>query len=294
MRPPGELLRQRTSFPASAREVPDELVPVGDEAACDERGLDGRWSRQDGDRHTGVERRRDQPCARIVDSRKAGVRDERDPRSLPATSRAPPASGSLRCAGGSSRAVALHPVAPEEDPRAPRVLAEDEVGLGELLEHAKRHVAQVPDRRGADGERHPTGYDDPSSASNATRAAPTRPASAPSSAATMRSVASAGESASRRAASRAGSSNEVARGLAEASADDDELRIEDVRERADRRPEEPADLAPVQPARSASPARALSTRARASDPGPHSSTAARSAAVPDASASTWPWPWQFP
>ena len=42
----------------------------------------------------------------------------------------------------------------EQDPRAARVLAEDEVGLPQLAQHAQRDVLEVADRRRADRERH--------------------------------------------------------------------------------------------------------------------------------------------
>ena len=82
----------------------------------------------------------------------------------------------------------------------------------------------------------------PSSASNATSAAPIRPASSPSSASTIRSVSSAGWIASARAAIARRLEHEVAGGGAEAPTDDHDVRIEDVDERPDRGPEQPADL----------------------------------------------------
>ena len=45
-------------------------------------------------------------------------------------------------------------VAYEERARVPRVLAQHEVGVTQLREHAQGHVVQVPDRRRAHGERH--------------------------------------------------------------------------------------------------------------------------------------------
>ena len=48
----------------------------------------------------------------------------------------------------------LDPVPLEQDAGAPRVLAEDEIGLAELAQDAERDILEVPDRRRADGERH--------------------------------------------------------------------------------------------------------------------------------------------
>jgi hypothetical protein len=45
-------------------------------------------------------------------------------------------------------------VAIEEKPGVPGVLAEHDVGRAKRLEHPERDVAQVPDRRCADRERH--------------------------------------------------------------------------------------------------------------------------------------------
>jgi hypothetical protein len=52
---------------------------------------------------------------------------------------------------GEERPVDAVPV--EQDPRVARVLAKDDIGCAELGEDAKRDVFEIPDRRGADGER---------------------------------------------------------------------------------------------------------------------------------------------
>src|SRR5918992_830508 len=84
-------------------------------------------------------------------------------------------------------------MAVEQDASPPRVLAEDEVSLPELVEHAQGDVAEIPDGRGADGERHGRqSYQAPSSASKPTSPAPTSPASVPNSADTRGARASAG------------------------------------------------------------------------------------------------------
>ena len=135
--------------------------------------------------------------------------------------------------------ASLDPVALEEDPRVTRVPAQNSVRGAQLLEHAERDVREVSDRgrQTASG----TGYRFPSSASKATSAAPIRPASSPSSASTIRSVSSAGWMASARPNPR-GLEHEIAGCRTEPAADDDDVRIEDVDERADRSAEQPADL----------------------------------------------------
>jgi hypothetical protein len=85
---------------------------------------------------------------------------------------------------------------------------------------------------------------------------------------------------------------EVAR-LAETASEDDELRVEDVDEGAEARPEPPADLANGLERLRVPLARAP-TSSRPVVPRPRISLAARSAAPPDASCSKWPWPEQFP
>ena len=74
----------------------------------------------------------------------------------------------------------LDPVPLEQDLRPPRVLAEDEVRLRELAEHAQRDVLEVPDRRRADREQGPL-----EAASNPTKPGADRPASGPSCAGTI-------------------------------------------------------------------------------------------------------------
>src|SRR5205823_2465450 len=90
----------------------------------------------------------------------------------------------------------------EERAGVARVLAQDEIRLRQLAEHAQRDVVEVADRRRADRERH--GYAG-SSASCPTSAAPIIPASGPSSARTMRTTSRPGGIASRATISRTGS-----------------------------------------------------------------------------------------
>src|SRR5207237_2331116 len=74
------------------------------------------------------------------------------------------------------------PMALQQDTSPPRVLAKDELRLGQLAQHAERDVLEVADRSRADGERHQAA----STAENATIAAPIMPAEVPSSARTTR------------------------------------------------------------------------------------------------------------
>ena len=152
----------------------------------------------------------------------------------------------------------------EQHPRSACVLAQDEVGLAKLGEHAERHVLQVPDRRRADDERHyPLCA---SSASKATRPAPTRPASTPRTASTIRTCVPRrgerplGHDLPRRL------KEKVARSR-EAAADHDDLRVEDVDVAGDALAEarpHPFDQRAGVPG----PAAARSTARRASTPSP--------------------------
>src|SRR4029453_14520033 len=83
----------------------------------------------------------------------------------------------------------------------PGVLREHDIGLGELAQHAQRHVLQIPDRCRTDGERHR--YISASSASKAIIPAPITPASPPSCACTIRRLSRPGGSASWASTSRA-------------------------------------------------------------------------------------------
>src|SRR5262249_53095551 len=135
---------------------------------------------------------RHEPPARVVDPGQAGVAHERHP--LPRTQprqhlRLP---RRLVVAVIAEQRPSADPVTAEQSRRVPRVLAQHDVGLRELGEHAQRDVVQVPDRRRADGERHA----EASRSSYAISPAPIVPASAPSSASTMRVMSRPGSSAS--------------------------------------------------------------------------------------------------
>ena len=161
-----------------------------------------------------------------------------------------------------------------------RVLAEDRVCRGKLLEHAQRDVSEVPDRRGADGERHAS----PHSVERLER-----DERRPDQAGLVTELRLDDPQRLVRGLDRIGScrdprrlEDEVGGGRAEPAADDHDVRIEDVDERPDRGPEQPADLPQGFDRAGASPARARATRTGASASGPYSSAAARSAASPDA------------
>src|SRR5262249_52746644 len=94
------------------------------------------------------------------------------------------------------------PAALEEPTGAARVLAEHQVGLGELVQHTQGDVVQVADRGRADRE-HGAGY---ATSGCGPRAAPITPAAVPSSARTILPSSRTGGRASRRMISSAGSS----------------------------------------------------------------------------------------
>ena len=102
---------------------------------------------------TGTPAARAAATRRIADRGHAGIADQRD-----ALARLKP----RQHLGGSLGLVVLvvaqqtrfDAVPLEEPPRMTRVLAEDELGLAELAEHAQRDVLEIPDRRGADREGH--------------------------------------------------------------------------------------------------------------------------------------------
>ncbi len=153
MRPARELVPECRPRPLAAREVADELEALADETARNERRLDRRRPRQDGHRNARFQRGGDEPGAGIVHPRQARVARQRNP-----LAGLEPRQHLSRPLGLVVLVVAEHPrldpVPVEQDPRPPRVLAEDEVGLGELAQDAERDVLEVPDRRRADGERH--------------------------------------------------------------------------------------------------------------------------------------------
>src|SRR5262245_37899684 len=126
MGPPAELRPERSQRRLSAREIAEELVPLAREAAGDERCRDRGGPGQHGHRDTRAERRHDETCTRIVDPGEPRIARQRD-----AVTR----GQSRQHLGGPPRLVVpvvadelarAYAVAIEQDPRAARVLAEDE------------------------------------------------------------------------------------------------------------------------------------------------------------------------
>ena len=136
--------------------------------------------------------------------------------------------------------ASLDPVALEEDPRVTRVLAQNSVRGAQLLEHAERDVREVSDRSRADGERH--GLPLSVERLEGHERCPDQACL----------VAELGLDDPERLVGRLdgfgtgrdprGLEHEIAGCRTEPAADDDDVRIEDVDERADRSAEQPADL----------------------------------------------------
>ncbi len=137
----------------AARQEAEELVALADEAGRDERRLDRRRPRQHGHRDARVQRRAHDARARIGDARHPRIGDERDPLAglEPRQQLRRPRRLVVLVVGEDARVDA---VTFEQRPRVPRVLAQHEIRLAQLREHAQRHVVEIPDRRRADGERH--------------------------------------------------------------------------------------------------------------------------------------------
>ena len=150
-----QLLPQLGERLLAAREEAEELVLLADEPRRDERRLDRRRPRQHRHGHARVERRAHDPRARVGDARQPRVGDERDPlpRLEPRQQLGRPRRLVVLVVREQPR---LDAVPLEQAARVPRVLAEHDVGGAQLREHAQRHVLEVADRRGADGERHHT------------------------------------------------------------------------------------------------------------------------------------------
>ena len=142
--------------PRAARQVAEELVALAGEAArrrAPSSTADG--ARQDRHREPGVERRRDEPHARVV--------DPGSPASLTSATRSP--AREPRRAPRPARGLVV-PVVAEQRPRARcragragravcRVSSQSTTSASRSSrEHAQRDVVEVPDRRRADRERH--------------------------------------------------------------------------------------------------------------------------------------------
>ena len=257
MRPAGELLPERRPLPLAPAGRSRRTGTVPGEAAGDERRLDGRRPGEHGDRHTRGERRGDEPRAGVVDTGQAGIRDERDPLARDEPRHELRRRGSPRCAGGTRGAAprsraARGARACAACPRRATVSAAASSSSTRNVTSARLPIGVA---QTASGTPHRT----PSSASNATSAAPIRPASSPSSASTIRSVSSAGWIASRPRRRAGRLEHEVAGRGAEASADDHDVGVEDVRRATRSRRRAAGRSRPARRIAPASPARARST-----------------------------------
>ena len=219
-----QFLPQRRARTTAARQEAQELVPLRLEPARDERGRDRRRARRT---VTSARPRAPQrpAAARVVDPRQPRVADERD-----AFPRPQPVEQLVRARRLVVAVVAEQPLRADAVPveqarRMARVLAQHDVGLRELVQHAQRDVVEVADRRRADCERHAR----PATARGRRgrrRPAPPRPRARP------------GRCGRCRAPGRAprprrplGPGRAAARPRAEAAADGDHLGDEDVDER---------------------------------------------------------------
>src|SRR5690349_2076807 len=199
-RPLGKLLPHALKRVLSAWQETDELVALRCESARDQRGVDRRWSGENRDGHPRLQRRRNQPGPGVGDAGQPRIGDEGDPlTALKPRDHLRGSHGLVVLVVGAQPRPDSMPL--EQAPRTTRVLAEDDVGLGELTQHPQCHVLEIADRSRADREHQPT----PNS-SYATSAAPITPAAVPSSARTISARSRAGGSASRRIVSPAGPS----------------------------------------------------------------------------------------
>ena len=172
----------------------------------------------------------------------------------------------------------LDPVAVEQQAGVARVFGQDEVGRGQA-----RRGRAASRRRGCRSGSRRRRAARPSSRAPRRRRGRRRsvPAAPPSSATASRTRCPAGASASRRDDGAHRLEQELARRDAEAAADDDDVGVEEVLQRGDRRTQVAAD-------RASSGGWRRSTRSRAVAAGPSTSRATRSAAVPEQYDSTWP------
>src|SRR6186997_3336707 len=131
MWPGCEVGPQRGPRLVPTRQVAEELESLPRKPARDESGLDGRRAGKHGDLDAALERSRDQTGARVVDAGKARIRDERH--SLAGRQAGQEVGRSLRLIVlVITEELRADPVPVEQALRAPRVLAEHEIGLREL------------------------------------------------------------------------------------------------------------------------------------------------------------------
>src|SRR5918999_589931 len=287
VRPVSKLGPECAACVLGPRQETHELVPLACEAARHESGGHCRRAGKHRDADPGLEGRRDEPRAGVVDGGEAGVRDEGDTCACTEPLQHLAGPPRLVVPGVADQLAGSDAVPVEQHARVPRVLAEHDLSLGKLAQDTERDVLEIADRRRADGERHYR-----SNASNAIRPAPTRPASAPSSAGTIRTSSRPGLSASRATTSRAGAKrgspafpkpppSTISSGLKTLT-----------------RLAMPAPRIRPSPSRAslarASPSDARRTRSCPVASGPSTERATASAAVPETSASKWPRPGQSP
>ena len=290
-RPAAQLVPQRREPLLAARQEAEEAVLLGDEPRGDERRLDRRRPGQHRHVDARVERRAHEPRARIGHARQARVGDERDP--LP---RLEPRQ-ELR------RPLRLVVLVVREEPRLDAVPLEQARACGACPRRGRRRPRRARRARAASrprgsrsASRRPraASASAASSASKPTKAAPMRPAAVPSSAfaephgAAHRLERLAPRDLLRRPA------QVVEGGDAEAAAEHDELRPEDVDEGADAGAEVAADLARAAPSPSRRP------RSRAARAGARRPTGRTPRAPPPSQrcpltyASRWPRPVHAP
>lgn len=239
MRPTGEVEPERAAIAIAAREIPDEPVLLARKATGNERGLDRGGSRQDGYRYACRQGGRDDPRAGIVDAGKPCVGDE----SHPLTRDEPRYEF-----GNATRLVVLvvrEQTSPdrvpfEQNTRVACVLAEHRLSGAKLFEDAQRHIPQVPDRGRADGEGHPLPHSVECLEPHERRSDQPRRITQFCLDDPKSLICRLDRFAARRAKGRP--EDQVSRGGAEAPTDDDDIGVEDVRERPDRDPEQTPDL----------------------------------------------------
>ena len=140
---PGKPPAPRAGF---RRQEADEEERLGRKSGRGERRDDRGGTRDRNDAMAGGDGIGNERRARIGEKRRAGVGDERDRTALGEGVEEPPvrleAAVLVICGDLRRDAVAV-----EKPPRHPCVLAGDEVGGGECVEGAERHVGEIADRR---------------------------------------------------------------------------------------------------------------------------------------------------
>ena len=148
---PAGLGEHAPQLPLLARQEALEAPLVGGQPGGDERRDRSRRPRQHLDRKPGRDAGAHQHVARVRDERHPGVRHERHHSPI---AHAPDELGGARLLVVLvvRHELGLDAVAVEQDARATRVLAGDDVRLAQRRQHAQRHVLEIADRRRADDE----------------------------------------------------------------------------------------------------------------------------------------------